>query len=394
MTKKALTVAAVERVRPPERGQFELFDKGFPGLALRVSYAGGKSFGFYYRFGGKLKRINLGTYPAIGLLEAREAWRAARIAVAKGDDPGRRETVSRTDTVEAVFAEWMKRDQLPRNRANTVRNVEGGFRFDVLPAWGSRQIRTISKRDVIELLDGITDRGAVTRARRLCAYLARFFKWAYAREIIPTNPMTGVEKPGKENKRERVLTGDEIVAIWHALGDHGARGAAARLLLLTGARVDEISKLKWSEIDGNTIKLAGARTKNGREHTIPLSAPARSIIEAQAAGQGEYVFTPDGKRPVSRLDVIKGQIDAKSGVAGWCWHDFRRTISTGLNELGVEPHIVEAIIGHAVKGVAGVYNHAKYAALKAAALEAWGAHVTALIEGRKPGKVIAMGRRQ
>jgi hypothetical protein len=155
MPKKALTVAAVERVRPPERGQFELFDKGFPGLALRVSYAGGKSFGFYYRFGGKLKRINLGTYPAIGLLEAREAWRAARMVVAKGDDPGRRETVSRTDTVEAVVAEWIKRDQAPRNRASTVKFVEGSFRFDVLPAWGARQIRTISKRDVIELLDAV-----------------------------------------------------------------------------------------------------------------------------------------------------------------------------------------------------------------------------------------------
>jgi integrase len=205
--------------------------------------------------------------------------------------------------------------------------------------------------------------------------------------------MTGVEKPGKETKRERVLTGDEIVAIWRVLGDHGAMGAAARVLLLTGARVSEITSLKWSEIDGATIKLAGARTKNAREHTIPLSTPARSIIE-NMPHVGEYVFARDDKRPVSRLDTIKGQIDAKSGVTDWVWHDFRRTISTVLNEQGVEPHIVEAIIGHAVKGVAGTYNYAKYNALKAAALEAWGAHVVGLVEGRAPGKVVPFQKEQ
>ena len=391
MTKKALTVVAVERVRPPARGQIELFDKGFPGLALRVSYAGGKSFGFYYRFGGKLRRINFGTYPAIGLLEAREAWRAARIALAKGDDPGRRDTVTRTDTVEAVVTDWIKRDQVPRNRASTVRGVEGAFRFDVLPAWGSRQIRTIGKRDVIELLDGIMDRGAVVKARRLYAYLCRFFKWAYQREIIPTNPIAGIEKPGKEIARERVLTGDEIAAIWRALGDHGPHGAAARVLLLTGARISEISTVKWSEIDGATIKLEGSRTKNGRPHTIPLSSTARSIIEAMPH-VGEYVFTRDGKRPVRGFDKIKIEVDGKTKIADWRWHDFRRVVSTGLHELGVEPHIVEAILGHAVAGVAGVYNRARYDALKAAALQAWGAHVTALVEGRASGKVVALVR--
>jgi hypothetical protein len=119
--KKSLTVASVERVAPPAKGQTEYFDKGFPGLALRVSYAGGKSFGFYYRFQGKLKRINLGTYPAITLPEAREAWRAARVSIAKGIDPGHKEAVTRADTVAAVVAEWIKRDQQPRNRAASNR---------------------------------------------------------------------------------------------------------------------------------------------------------------------------------------------------------------------------------------------------------------------------------
>jgi hypothetical protein len=145
-------------------------------LALRVSYAGGKSFGFYYRFQGKLKRLNLGTYPAISLLKAREAWRAYRVSIQKGIDPAARETVTRSDTVAQVVPEWIKRDQVPRNKVSSVGQVvEGIFNFDVLPVWGTRQIKTIGKRDVIELLDKIADRAPI-KARRVHNWLARFFQ--------------------------------------------------------------------------------------------------------------------------------------------------------------------------------------------------------------------------
>ena len=121
MPKKSLTVASVDKVALPAKGQTEYFDKGFPGLTRRVSYAGGKSFGFYYRFGGKLKRLNFGTYPAIGLLEARESWRAARNKLEKGIDPSAKDVVGRSDTFEAVVAEWVKRDQEPRSRFTSFR---------------------------------------------------------------------------------------------------------------------------------------------------------------------------------------------------------------------------------------------------------------------------------
>ena len=134
MTKRALTVASVERVTPPAKGQVEFFDKGFPGLALKVSYGGGKSFGFDYRVGGRLRRINFGTYPAISLMEAREAWRAARVALSKGIDPAQRDGVGRGDSFAAVVAEWVKRDQAPRNRASTICQLEGAIKFDLIPA--------------------------------------------------------------------------------------------------------------------------------------------------------------------------------------------------------------------------------------------------------------------
>ena len=389
MTKKTLTVAAVERIKPPVKGQKEHFDAGFPGLALRVSYAGGKSFGFYYRFGGKLRRINLGTYPAISLLEAREAWRAARIAVVKGIDPGAREGVSRNDTFASVVAEWIKRDQEPRNRARTLYQLKNSIELDLLPAWGHRRINTIGKRDVLETLDRIMDRGATVKARRVFALLGRFFRWCYGREIVFTNPMLGIEKPGKETSRDRVLSDDELVKVWHAAGDD-LFGCAVRVLALTGARSSEILNLRWAEIDGTTIKLAGDRTKNGEAHVIHLSAPAWAIIEALPR-VSEYVFTLNGKTP-TRGTRAKARLDAAAAIDHWTIHDLRRTLATGLNELGIEPHIADAILGHTVKGVAGVYNRAKYEGQKKTALDVWGAKVMALVEGREPAKVLPMRR--
>ena len=387
--KKSLTVAGVERVRPPLKGQVEYFDAGFPGLALRVSYAGGKSFGAYYRFGGKLRRINFGTYPAISLMDAREAWRAARLAVAKGIDPGVREGVTRADTFALVVGEWIKRDQEPRNRESTICQLKNAVALDLMPAWGHRGITTLGKRDVIELLDRIMDRGAVVKARRVYALLHRFFRWCYGREIIFSNPMTGIEKPGKEVSRDRVLSDDELVKVWNACGDDPF-GCAVRVLALTGARSSEILGLQWNEIDGTVIRLEGSRTKNGMPHAIPLSAPAWAIIDGMPR-QGEYVFTLAGKGP-TRGTRAKARLDTAAAIPHWTVHDLRRTLATGLNELGIEPHIVEAVLGHVVKGVAGVYNRAKHEAAKKVALDLWAAHVLALVEGREPGKVLPLRR--
>jgi integrase len=389
--KKSLTVASVERVSPPAKGQTEYFDKGFPGLALRVSYAGGKSFGMYYRFGAKLRRINFGTYPAIGLIEARELWRAARMSVAKGIDPAARDSVGRQDTFTDVVGEWIKRDQEPRNRARTLYQLQNMIRLDVLPVWGNRRIDTIGKRDVIELLDKIMDRGAVVKARRMYAVLGRFFRWCHGREIIFGNPMSGLEKPGSEKSRDRVLTNDELVAVWNACADD-TFGAAARVLALTGARVTEVSALRWTELEGDTIKLDGSRTKNGEPHAILLSSPARSIVEAMPR-VGEFVFSVDGgKHPIRGWTRAKERLDSLAKIEAWRLHDLRRTVATGMNEIGAEPHIVEAVLGHTVKGVAGVYNRAKYEAAKRSALEAWGAHVMALIDGGERGKVLPLAR--
>jgi integrase len=388
MPKTSLTVASVERIKPPARNQIEYFDRGYPGLALRVSHGGAKSWCMFYRIGGRLRRMSLGTYPAVSLVEARDAWRAARQNVARGIDPGRH-SASRSDTFEIVVAEWVKRDQ-SKNKASTLYQTTRIIQTDLLPVWAARRVDAITKRDVIELLDGIVDRGATIKARRVFAHLHRFFKWCMSREIIITSPMTGLSRPGSESSRERVLSDAELVAVWKA-GAQGPFGAVARMLILTGSRLNEISRLKWSEIDGEVIRLEGDRTKNGKPHTIPLSTPGRALLDAMPRA-GDYVFSVDGgKRPITGWSRGKAKLDSLAMIEPWRLHDLRRTVATGLQKLGVNLQIIEAVLGHlggSRAGIVGVYQRHGFDAEKHAALRAWGAHVMALVEGRKPGKVL------
>lgn len=398
MPRRALTAASVERLKPPAKGQVEHFDKGFPGLALRVSYGGGKSWAFFYRIAGRLRRMTLGTYPAVSLADAREAWRAARQEVQLGRDPAlvRKRGTPATD-FESVCREWLQRDQA-KNR--TLRQVERIVEREFLPAWGHRPFAEIGRRDVLDLIDGIVDRGSAIMARRVHAYVHRLFKWAVGRGIVDVNPVANLPLPGLEAARDRVLTDHELALVWHAAESLGwPYGPMFRLLILTGARRGEIGDLKWSEFGDAEIHLVGQRTKNGQPHDIPLSLPARAIVAGLPRISGsEYAFWQNGRAPKG-WDHAKLKLDAKIGdtngsaLPPWRIHDLRRTAATGLQKLGVGLQVVEAVLGHVSgsrAGIVGVYQRHDYADEKRAALEAWGAHVTALVEGRKPGKVLPL----
>lgn len=374
--KKALTDKSVQSMKVPTSGQVDVFDRGYPGLALRLSYAGTKSFTIHHTVGGKTKRITLGIYPAMTLAEARDAWREIR----NGRMP--QTTAAPVLLFETVFEDWMKRDQAENRSAKPTGKR---MRTHVLPYLKGRDIASIGRPDIISILDRINDAGAPTMARRIHALLHRLFVWAINRGIVEKNPAAGIER-GKEVKRDRVLTDAELVKVWN--GDAGyPYNDAIKLLILTGAREREIGDLRWDEIDGDTIVLPGARTKNAEPHRIPLSTPAREILAAMPR-IGDFVFTVNGRRPVGGWSRAR----KKLGESDWRFHDLRRTASTGMNELGADPHIVEAVLGHTVKGVAGTYNRAKHEAAKKSTLEAWGSHVMALVEGRELGKVVPLKR--
>jgi integrase len=371
--KKHLTEITVQKTRPPKKGSLEIFDLGYPGLALRIGHGGSKSFEMFYRTGGKLRRETLGRWPSVTLAQARDAWRRTREAIAKGETPARN---GKGELFERVVEEWLRRDQSD-NRPSSQYQLHLIVERDLLPAWSGRPIDAIGKRDVVAVLDAIVDRGAPVQARQTHAYLKRFFKWAHSRDLVTSNPVAAMEMLGKAKSRDRVLTNEELVKVWRAAS--GPHGAVVKLLALTGARREEIAQLRWSEIDGSTIRLEGERTKNGEPHLIYLSSPALAVLDTLARTNSEFVFTANNTKHVGSWNRAKSALDEAAGVTGWRIHDLRRTISTGLNELGVDPHIVESILGHTVKGVAGVYNRAKYESAKKAALDLWGAHVSALI---------------
>jgi len=210
MPTRSLTVASVARLKPPKEGQVDYFDRGYPGLCLRVSYGGAKAWVYFYRLHGKLRRLSLGRFPGMELDEAHDAWRAARLAVSKGESPAHIKPTA-ADTFAATAEEWLQRDQAKNRSANEVRRA---IEHDVMPAWGERLIAMITRRDVLELIDAVADRGALTMARRLHSHLHRLFRWAVGRGILEVNPMADLPKPGAAVKRDRVLSDGELRAVW------------------------------------------------------------------------------------------------------------------------------------------------------------------------------------
>jgi integrase len=388
---KTITTAAADKFTV-KSGRVDHFDTSHPGLALRVSDTGRKAWVFFYRLvNGKVqqRRQTLGLYPTMSVAEAHEAWRKARDLVQAGRDP-----MAVTDNLPAknfrsVFEEWIKRDYAGNK---TKRVVERRFERLILPSWEGRLITDIDRRAALAIIDDIADSGRGTLARRVFAHLHRLFVWCVGRDIIAVNPLQHAEKPGEEVSRSRVLTDAELLKVWQAAEKLSpAYRDAFKLLVLTGARKQEISALKGEEIKDNEIVLEGERTKNGEPHHIPLSTAAKSVLGERG---NNYCFSTLHGTCIRNWHKAKEQIDRHSGVTGWVIHDLRRTVATGLQRLGVQLPVTEAVLGHtggSRSGIVKVYQRHNYAGEKRAALEAWGAHVTALVEGGKRG--VATSRR-
>jgi integrase len=377
-----LTDAAAGRLKPPPQGQVDYWDKQYPGLILRVSCGGRKAWNYVYRLKGKQRRMKLDIYPAMSVAEAHGAWRKVRDLVQAGRDPAKEGNGQGAADFASVFEEWLRRDQAKNKSAGVVRRY---IERDVLPHWQHRLITEIGRRDCLDVIDALADRGKIIAARRLHGHLHRLFQWAIGRGILTVNPLTGVDKPGAEVKRGRVLNDDELVKVWNAAKRMGwPYGPAFQLLALTGARRDEIGKLRWSEIDGGEIKLEGSRTKNGEPHVIPISAAARSVLEnLPRIHRSDLVFTLSGTVPTSDWSAAKLELDDYAALTiPWRIHDLRRTAATGLQKLGTPLQVTEAVLGHTAGsrgGIVGIYQRHDYADEKRAALEAWGAHVMALV---------------
>jgi integrase len=247
------------------------------------------------------------------------------------------------------------------------------------------------------LIESVAARGHGYRANRTLAAVSKLFNWLVARDALAFSPVTGVERLHKEEARTRILSDDELRAVWLACEHEGALGQAIRLLILTGARRDEVGRCDWQELDEDRRlwTLPAGRTKNAREHAIPLSLQAWTLIEARPRFAGcPFVFSADGKRPVNNWAEVKRRISARAGIAAESWrlHDLRRTAASGMQKLGIPVPVTERALNHlsgTFRGIVGVYQQHDYADEIRIALQRWADRVDEIVGG-KPAKVFSL----
>jgi integrase len=250
-------------------------------------------------------------------------------------------------------------------------------------------IAKVDRRAIALELGRLTNESPV-QANRTRASLVKFLNWCAGEGFIDANPAMFTNK-NPEQARDRVLSDSELRKIWHALPE-GDFGDVIRLLALTGQRRDEIAELHWDEVDLDraVITLPPARTKNGRQHTVPLAAKAKEILTTrwERRNPGRHLVFGAGQGGFGGWSFSKGRLDDEIKIQPWVIHDLRRTVSTGMNEIGVPPWVVELVLNHVSGhrgGVSGTYNKALLAAEKATALARWDEHLMAVVDGRESG---------
>jgi integrase len=447
---KELTAAAIENYRPgPERRRIR--DAKARSLFLVIEPSGHKSFQMRFRRpDGKPAKLTLGPVdfsrrevqgdPQIGqpLTLAAARFLATKVHRERelGHDPigehkaskhrQRAEVLDREDSTFAVavrdYVESYARRKT-RNWRETARllgllyvdesdrNPEPS-RGGLVQRWADRDVGTIDDHDIFEMIEEARNAGvpgikarnrdvSEARARMLFVALSSMFSWLKDKRRVGSNPCAGVSRPDQATARERVLKEEEVVWFLRACDTVGEPfGTVCKLLLLTGARLNEVAGMNDAELtdDRSTWSLPATRTKNKRPYAVPLPPLARALIAKVKRKPGAaLLFTTTGTTPVSGWGRAKERLDAamliearrhrrNATIPPWRLHDLRRTAVTNLVELGIAPHVVELVVNHISghkAGVAGIYNKSELLPERRAALERWAAHIEGLVSGRR-----------
>jgi integrase len=382
----------ISKTKTDNADRFE-WDTKLPGFGIRTR-DGRRTYVVQYKLGAQQRRITIGSVAKLTREQAVKEAKKIFGRVAAGEDPqgarkAARQAVTATDTFGAVadqFIEYQEglvdQDKLRPSSVTATRRYLL-VRFKRLHGL---KIDAVPRLEVTSTLKTIKDHHGPVAADRAGSAISSLFSWA-VREglIVPLqNPATDLNKFAGTTSRDRVLKDEELAAIWLAAGDDDY-GRIIKLLISTGQRRDEIAGLDRAEIRDGFLEIPGTRTKNHRPHIVPLVDTARSIVEDQASktNRDQIFGRGDSGRGFSGFSKAKKELDAKlPGLKPWVVHDIRRAVSTGMSELGVEPHIVEAVLNHVSgyrAGVAGVYNKAAYLEPKTAALTLWANHLAMVL---------------
>ena len=383
--------------KPPAAGRAIYTDAAVPGLTFRVSAAtksnpeGRRDWLLRYRPRGQTqKAVALGTYPAVSLSTARQ--RAGEIvatakrgvdliAVEESEAAAQRAAEAKARPLSEIATAYL--DSVKRLRSWRI--IESRTRCHIIPKLGNKRVGEVTRADVVEFLDDLErEEGLRQQVNRCRETLQAIFAYATERGLVTVNPIVGVSRRKVEIPRDRTLTAQELIALWRSIEKLPELPRAYfRVVLLTGARRNEVRCMAWSELDLDAAlwRLPAERNKSARAFELPLSAPVVETLR-MLPRLGPMVFALDGKRPMNVHKLID-RVRSDAGLFNVRLHDLRRTLRTGLAELGVTFEVAERVLNHAMPGLQAVYNRHSYAAEKRAALALWAEHVLALAEERE-----------
>jgi integrase len=378
----------------PGKGEQSFWDADVPGLAIRALASGKRTWIVQCRDpAGRSRKVKIGDARVVTIDAARARARELVFDIEKGGDPVEDKRKARQAvTVRAVIDEYLKREK-PRLRPGSYDQKQRHLLVYSKGIHGER-MEAVTRRQIGELLEGLAvSKVGGAGANRTRSSLGALWAWAIAsgRIDLEANPVSLVPKPATEKSRERKLTETEFGAIWRATEGDSEHDRIVRLLMLTGARRDEVGGMKWSEIQGGWWAVPAPRMKSNREHRVWLTGEVLEQLPKPVDGRDHVFGSGDGFTNWSRS---KAALDARSGVVGWTLHDLRRTMSSMLHDDGmIEPHVVELMLAHTVPGVAGIYNRAVMLEARKAAWERWGELVAAIVEPiRNDAKVVHLHR--
>lgn len=376
---------------------------GVTGLRLYLEPSGSRAWQFEYNVAGRRHRVHLGDAAVVSLADARAQAVDLRRSVQTGGNPrlermaAQQEAAQSRFTFRRLLERWEKAHRHLKGLKERIRALEK----DALPAIGDLATDEITKRDIILVIDSIADRGARAHADHVAAYLSAIFNWGIDEDLCQNNPCHRIRKRAVKRVRERVLSDDELVRLWHALSDDSDEvGDVAdlskrtlKLALLTGQRRGELIAALVSEFDTRSgiWTLPGGRTKNGRTHALPLAPAAVDLvhrtIDAYRELGSDYLF------PASTFTAATPHIHPRSAskalenicrrldIEGVSMHCFRRTMATRMGDMGVPGDVISRVLNHSPQDVTSRhYNHAKMLSQMRDALEQWEAHILKQVE--------------
>ena len=374
----------------PEDKAIEYFDVITSGLGMRVSVKGTKSFFYRYRFHGRNKRYNIGSFPGISLKLARQRALELKVSVSNGVDPQLVKEKKKAPPPRVVLfadiVEAYKQNYLPRLREATSREYERILAKELMPLLRHKPVEKIERRELVHLLEAIGNhRGAKTLANRVRAVLSSVYSFGVNTGRVPFNPVLTIKKTQKEVSRDRIYSKEELKTLWDAFeAQEEPISSYYKCLLLLGQRAGETRRMKWEDIDlkKEIWVIPKEETKAARLHIVPLPKIATELLtHLKSISSDTYVFESSRKsgRPIRWTHKASARISEHSGVHDFKIHDLRRTMASGLAELGISRTVIGKVINH--KGISGdnsvtaIYDRYDYLEEKREALENWSQHL-------------------